>query len=341
MSKFSSIQEYTLRNQHGMEVRCSNYGATITAILVPDRDGQFDDVALGYHTVEEYINAVNRPYFGCVAGRYANRIGNGVISIDGVTYQLSRNDDNKHHLHGGYMGFDKVVWKATQTGNRLEMTYLAKDGEEGYPGNLNVKVIYTLTDHNEFKMEYEAVTDQATLVNLTNHTYFNLAGEGSGSIIDHELMIIADGFTPIDSDKITTGEIRNVEGTAFDFRTPKAIGRDLGADDEQIASGMGYDHNWVLNRDGKGLQLAASLYESTSGRRLQVFTEEPGIQFYSGNFLDGRLTGKSGRAYTYRSGLCLETQHYPDSPNRPEWPTTILRPGEKYHTTTMYSFSID
>lgn len=340
MQKFSSIQEYILRNQSGMEVRFSNYGATITAILVPDRDGNVADVALGYHTVEEYINAVNRPYFGCVVGRYANRIGKGAITIDGVAYQLNRNDDNKNHLHGGYMGFDKVVWKADRTGNRLEMTYHAKDGEEGYPGNLNAKVVYTLTENNEIRMDYEAVTDKATPVNLTNHTYFNLSGEGSGSIIDHELMISADGFTPIDDEKIATGEIRPVNGTAFDFRTAKTIGRDLKTVDEQLAFGLGYDHNWVLNRDGNGMQLAATVYEPIRGRQVQVFTEEPGIQFYSGNFLDGRLTGKSGRPYTHRSGFCLETQHYPNSPNQPGWPNTILRPGEKYHTATMYSFSV-
>ena len=338
VSDFDSIQEYTLKNKNGMEVRITNYGATITAIQVPDRDGNFADVALGYDSVEAYINAVNRPYFGCVAGRYANRIAEGRFTLDGAEYVLATNN-GENHLHGGNMGFDKVVWNARMIEKGIELTYLSKDGEEGYPGNLQVTVTYTLTDDNEIVINYRAVTDKATPVNLTNHTYFNLAGEGSGSINNHVLQIKASRFTPVDKGLIPTGELREVDGTPFDFRAPKAIGKDLGADDEQLKIGGGYDHNWVLDRKGSDMETAAVLYESNSGRVLEVITEEPAIQFYGGNFLDGRLTGKSGRPYNHRSGLCLETQHYPDSPNRPQWPSTTLRPGEEYNTTTVYKFS--
>jgi aldose 1-epimerase len=338
VSDFDSIQEYTLANKNGMVVKLTNYGATITAIRVPDRDGNFADVALGYGSVEEYINAVNRPYFGCVAGRYANRIAKGKFTLDGIEYELATNNGD-NHLHGGNMGFDKVVWKARVLDNGVELSYLAKDGEEGYPGNLQVTVTYILTDDNEIFMHYKAVTDKATPVNLTNHTYFNLAGEGSGTINSHVLQLKASRFTPVDEGLIPTGELRQVDGTTFDFRAPKAIGKDLNAEDEQLRIGKGYDHNWVLDRKGSGLETAAVLYEPGSGRVLEVITEEPAIQFYGGNFLDGRLTGKSGRPYNHRNGLCLETQHYPDSPNRPEWPSTILRPGEEYSTTTVYKFS--
>ncbi len=338
VSDFDSVKEYTLKNKNGMIVKITNYGATITSIVVPDRDGNMADVALGYDSLEGYINAIDRPYFGAVVGRYGNRIAKGKFTIDGKEYVLKTND-GENHLHGGNMGFDKVVWTATPVENGVKFSYLAKDGEEGYPGNLNLSVTYTLTDENEIVMHYEATTDKATVVNVTNHTYFNLAGEGSGSIDDHLLQINSTKFSVVGAGLIPTGELRNVAGTPFDFRQLKAIGKDVAADDAQIAMGPGYDHNWVLDRKGKGLEVAATVYEPKSGRVLEVITEEPAIQFYGGNFLDGRLVGKSGKAYGLHSGLCLETQHSPDSPNRPEWPTTILRPGEKYDTTTIYKFS--
>ena len=338
--EFSSVKEYTLKNKNGMVVKATNYGATITSIQVPDRDGNLADVALGYAALEGYVNAVDRPYFGSVVGRYGNRIAKGKFTLDGKEYTLATND-GENHLHGGNMGFDKVIWTAEPLGEgAVRFTYLAKDGEEGYPGNLKVSVTYTLTDENELKLDYLATTDKPTPVNLTNHTYFNLAGEGSPTINDHELMINGDGFTPVDQGLIPTGEIRPVEGTPFDFRTAKPVGRDIDQDDQQLVYGKGYDHNWVLNKGAGGMTLAASLYHAASGRFMEVFTEEPAIQFYGGNFLDGRLVGKSGKAYGHRSALCLETQHYPDSPNRPDFPSTILRPGEEYRTTTVFKFSV-
>lgn len=339
VSDFDAIKEYTLKNDNGMVVKITNYGATLTSIVVPDRDGNMADVALGYGDVEGYINAIDRPYFGAVVGRYGNRIGKGLFSIDGTEYELTTNN-GENHLHGGNLGFDKVVWDAETVENGVKLTYLAKDGEEGYPGNLALSVTYTLTDDNEIVMHYEATTDKATVVNVTNHTYFNLAGEGSGTINGHVLQINGSKTTPVDAGLIPTGELADVAGTPFDFREPKEIGKDVDADNEQIKFGPGYDHNWVLDRKGDGMELAATLYEPNSGRVLEVITEEPAIQFYGGNFLDGRLIGKSGKAYTHRSGLCLETQHSPDSPNRPEWPTTTLRPGEKYDTTTIYKFGV-
>jgi len=341
VSDFDAIKEYTLKNDSGMVVKITNYGATITSIVVPDRDGNMADVALGYDNVEGYINAIDRPYFGAVVGRYGNRIAKGTFSIDGIEYELATNNGD-NHLHGGNMGFDKVVWDAEPVEDGVKLSYLAKDGEEGYPGNLMLSVTYTLTDDNEIVMHYEATTDKATVVNVTNHTYFNLKGEGSGTINDHILQIHASKTTPVDEGLIPTGEMRDVAGTPFDFREPKVIGEDVDADNQQIEYGPGYDHNWVLDREGEGMELAATLYEPQSGRVLEVITEEPSLQFYGGNFLDGRLVGKSGKAYTYRSGLCLETQHAPDSPNHggaEGWPSVILRPGEKYDTTTIYKFS--
>jgi aldose 1-epimerase len=337
-SCFSSIKQYTLQNKNGMVVKITNYGATITSIQVPDRAGKMADVALGYNSVEGYINAVDRPYFGAVVGRYGNRIAKGKFTLDGKEYTLAKNN-GENHLHGGNMGFDKVVWNAEPVDNGVKFTYYAKDGEEGYPGNLTISITYTLNDDNEITMHYEGTTDKPTVVNVTNHTYFNLAGEGSGSINDEVLQINASKFTPVDAGLIPTGALADVAGTPFDFRQPKEIGKDVDADNQQIKYGPGYDHNWVLDRKGEGMELAATLYEPKSGRELQVITDQPCIQFYGGNFLDGRLIGKSGRPYMRRSGLCLETQHAPDSPNRPEWPTTILRPGEKYDTTTIYKFS--
>ena len=340
---FDSIRLYTLRNDQGMEIGVTNYGAIITSIKVPDRDGKFDDVALGYDSVEKYINAVDKPYFGAVVGRYGNRIAGGKFELDGQTYTLAINN-SPNHLHGGVIGFDKVVWDAkpieSDRGEALQLSYTAKDMEEGYPGKLDITVTYTLTDDNAVIVDYRAQTDKATPVNLTQHTYFNLKGEGRGTILDHELMINADRYTPVDATLIPTGELADVQGTPFDFRKSKTIGRDIGQDNEQLAYGLGYDHNFVLDRDGKGMQLAARVYEPISGRVLEISTTEPGIQLYSGNFLDGRLTGKSDQPYVHRGGFCLETQHYPDSPNRPEFPSTILRPGKTYETTTKFKFGV-
>ncbi len=339
---FDSIQLYTLTNSEGMQVKVTNYGAIITSIMVPDRDGQLGDIALGYHHVENYINAVDKPYFGAIVGRYGNRIAKGEFDLDGETYSLAVNN-KPNHLHGGVIGFDKVVWDAKLTKGPhwqgIELSYLAKDKEEGYPGNLKITVTYQLTDANELRVEYDATTDKATPVNLTQHTYFNLKGEGEGTILDHELMINATRYTPVDSVLIPTGELASVEGTPFDFTSAKAIGRDVSKENQQLEYGLGYDHNFVLDRDDDGLVLAARVHEPTSGRIMEIHTTEPGIQFYCGNFLDGRLVGKSGKAYVHRGGFCLETQHYPDSPNQPDFPSTILRPGKAYETTTVFKFS--
>lgn len=340
IADFDTIREYALENDNGVVVKITNYGATITSILVPDRDGNMADVALGFNCVEGYMDAVDHPYFGCVVGRYGNRIAKGRFTIDGKEYVLATND-GANHLHGGIIGFDKVVWNAEVVGkNAVKFSYMARDGEEGYPGNLDISVVYSLSEGNGIVMHYKARTDKATVVNLTNHTYFNLEGEGSETIAGHEVQINASGFTPVDEGAIPTGELREVEGTPFDFREAKAVGRDIGADDEQLRFGWGYDHNWVLDRKSDSVEPAATVYEPKSGRVLEVLTEEPAIQFYTGNFLDGGLTGKSGRTYGHRSGLCLETQHSPDSPNRPEWPSCILRPGDEYNTTTIYRFSV-
>jgi len=344
VSDFDSIKLYTLTNASGMTVKVTNYGAIITSIIVPDRNGKMADVALGYNCVEDYMNAVDKPYFGAVVGRYGNRIAKGQFTLDGETYTLAVNNGD-NHLHGGIIGFDKVVWDAKPIAGKgwsgLALTYLAKDKEEGYPGNLEVRVIYKLTDQNELRIEYHATTDKATPVNLTQHTYYNLKGEGNGTILDHELMIDAKKYTPVDEGLIPTGELVPVRGTPFDFTSPKPIGRDIGQDDQQLKFGLGYDHNFVLDKGGHdgAMTLAARVYEPTSGRVLEVRTTQPGVQFYCGNFLDGRLKGKSGKTYVHRGGLCLETQHFPDSPNQPNFPSTILRPGDEYNTTTTLRFS--
>jgi aldose 1-epimerase len=339
---FDSIKLFTLKNASGMTVKVTNYGAIITSIIVPDRNGKMADVALGYDRVEDYINAVDKPYFGSIVGRYGNRIAEGKFSLDGETYSLLKNN-GENHLHGGAIGFDKVVWDASydQKKNSIELSYLAKDKEEGYPGNLKLKVTYTLTDMNSLEVDYFATTDKATPVNVTQHTYFNLKGEGEGTILDHELMLNAKKFTPVDKGLIPTGAMPEVVGTPFDFTISKAIGRDIGKDHEQLTYGLGYDHNWVLEKQGKpdDLTVAARVYEPTSGRVMEVHTTEPGIQFYCGNFLDGRLKGKSGKPYLHRGGFCLETQHYPDSPNQPNFPSTILRPGQELKSQTVFKFS--
>ena len=339
---FDSIKLYTLKNESGMTVCVTNYGAIVTSIIVSDRNGKRADVALGYDRVEDYINAVDKPYFGAVVGRYGNRIAKGEFTLDGETYSLLKNN-GENHLHGGAIGFDKVVWTVDEyvEGQSLTLSYLAKDKEEGYPGNLQLKITYTLADDNSLIVDYHATTDKATPVNVTQHTYFNLKGEGQGTILDHQLMLNAKKFTPVDESLIPTGEMPTVAGTPFDFTTPKAIGRDIGQQNEQLVFGLGYDHNWILDTDGKEgeLSLAAQVNEPSSGRVMEIYTTEPGIQFYCGNFLDGRLKGKSGKPYVHRGGFCLETQHFPDSPNQPNFPSTILKPGETYDSKTVFKFS--
>ncbi len=340
---FDQIQLYTLVNSSGMKVKITNYGAIVTSIVVPDRQGTPGDIALGYHRLEDYMNAVDRPYFGAIVGRYGNRIARGKFAIDGQEYSLATNN-GANHLHGGILGFDKVVWdaKPLPSANAIELSYRSKDKEEGYPGNLLARVTYTLTPDNALKVDYHATTDKATPINLTQHTYFNLKGEGEGTILDHELMLNASHYTPVDEGLIPTGQIAPVAGTPFDFTQSKPIGRDLQQNHEQLRIGLGYDHNFVLDRPTNSveLQLAAKVYEPTSGRMMEIHTTEPGIQFYCGNFLDGRLVGKSGKPYLHRGGFCLETQHFPDSPNQAAFPSTILRPGQAYRTTTVFQFSV-
>lgn len=338
---FDSIKLYTLKNKSGMTVKVTNYGATVTSIIVPDRNGNMADVALGYKSVEGYMNAVDKPYFGAIVGRYGNRIAKGKFSIDGKDYQLATNN-GPNHLHGGVIGFDKVVWDAEldSKANSLVLSYRAKDMEEGYPGNLDIQVTYTLTETNELKVAYLATTDKATHVNLTQHTYFNFKGEGNGDILGHQLKINADRYTPVNKSLIPTGKIASVEKTPFDFRKAKEIGKDINVEDQQLTFGAGFDHNWVLNRKDNNLSLAAQVLEPESGRTLEVHTTEPGIQFYCGNFLDGRLKGKSGNPYIHRGGFCLETQHFPDSPNQQNFPSTLLKPGQKYESKTIFKFGI-
>ena len=330
---------YTLTNSHGLEIRAMNYGGIILSIRVPDRKGQFADIALGHDTLQGYIP--NPPYLGAIIGRYANRIANGTFTLDGKTYTLPKNN-GPNTLHGGVSRtFDKVVWEGEplKGKNGVVFTYLSKDGEEGFPGNLKVKVTYTLTETDELVVAYEATTDKATPINLTQHSYFNLKGEGNGDILDHEVMINADRFTPVDRNLIPTGELRPVRGTPLDFTKSTKIGARIDDNYDQLTLAHGYDHNFVVNRKGEGLALAARVYEPTTGRELEVSTTQPGVQFYTGNFLDGSVTGKHGHAYQRRDAFCLETQHFPDSVNHPDFPTTILRPGETFHQTTVFKFS--
>jgi aldose 1-epimerase len=332
------VEVFTLKNAGGMEVRAINYGGIITALRVPDRAGKLDDVVLGFERLEDYLTK-NDPFFGAIIGRYGNRIAKGQFSLAGQTYKLATNN-GPNHLHGGNKGFDKVFWKAEPVPGRnaLRFSRVSPDGDEGYPGALNVQVIYTLSGKNELTVEYIATTDKPTVVNLTQHTYFNLAGQASGDILGHQLMLNADRYTPVNATLIPTGELAPVAGTPFDFRTPTAIGGRIDQAHPQLKNGLGYDHNWVLNRSGSGLQLAARVTEPKSGRTLEVRTTEPGIQFYSGNFLDGKLTGKEGAVYRHRTGFCLETQHFPDSPNQPSFPSTTLKPGQEYKTSTVFTF---
>jgi aldose 1-epimerase len=315
---------FTLANKNGVEVTITNFGGAITSIKAPDSNGVFADVVLGYDTLDEYVK--NPRYLGALIGRYANRIARGKFSLNGIEYQLAQNN-GANHLHGGNKGFDKRVWKAAETESGLRLEYFSKDGEENYPGNLNVDVTYSLNDQNELRIEYHATTDKDTIVNLTNHSYFNLAG--AGDILSHELTLHSDGYLPVSDDLIPTGEIQAVENTSFDFRNGRAI-----------APG-GYDHNFVLRGHDGMLRSVARLREPVSGRVMEVLTTQPGVQFYSGNFLDGSLVGKGGVAYQKYAALCLETQHYPDSPNHPNFPATVLRPGETYHEITVYVFTMD
>jgi len=326
---------YTLTNKNGVQVKISNYGGTVTSWITPDKNGNKSSIVLGFDSLSGYL--AKPPYFGATIGRYGNRIGKGIFKIDTATYTLAQNN-NGNHLHGGNKGFDKVVWDAAPSADSsasLTLNYLSKDGEEGYPGNLKVAVTYTLTDDNELVIDYSAETDKATPVNLTNHSYFNLTGDVSKNILDHTLQVNADKYTPVDKGLIPTGELKAVAGGPFDFLQPHKIGERIAAVDG------GYDHNFVLTRKSKDIELVATLSDSVSGRKLEVYTMEPGLQFYSGNFLDGTIKTSDGKAIQQHAALCLETQHFPDSPNKPAFPTTILKPGEKYHTVTKYKITVN
>jgi aldose 1-epimerase len=328
-----SVFQYTLTNKSGMVVKILNYGGTVTDIITADKNGKMGNVILGYDSLNGYLQTGN-PYFGCLVGRYANRIANAKFTLDGKEYSLAANN-NGNSLHGGLKGFDKVIWAVrSSTDSSLSLSYLSRDGEEGYPGNLAVDVMYSLGADNSLKIEYTATTDKATPVNLTNHCYFNLSSGSDSTILDHELMLNAEKYTPVNDKLIPTGKIDDVKGTPMDFTAAKKISRDI----SQVSGG--YDHNWVLNKTGGDLELIASLYHAASGRYMEVSTTQPGIQFYSGNFLNGTLQNtREGAKYIKHAGLCLETQHFPDSPNQPSFPNTILKQGETYHQTTIYKFS--
>ncbi len=333
------VDVYTLRNSKGMEAQISNYGGIVVSLKVPDKNGVLGDVVLGYDNLNSYIK--NSPYFGAIVGRYGNRIAKGKFKLDGIEYSLACND-GPNHLHGGIKGFDKVVWEAmpfmSAKGPALKLTYTSIDGEEGYPGNLKITAVYTVTEDNALRLEFTATTDKPTVVNLTHHSYFNLAGKGD--ILNHQVMINADKFTPVDETLIPTGELLAVDGKPFDFRNPTAIGARINDNDEQLKYGKGYDHNWVINKPEKVLGLMARVYEPTSGRVMEVWSTEPGLQFYSGNFLDGTIKGKYGWIYQFRNGFCMEPQHFPDSPNKPSFPSVVLRPGQVYKNVIMYKFNV-
>lgn len=333
------VSLYTLKNSNNASVVITNYGGRVVSIVVPNKNGELTDVALGYDKLESY-EAKGEAFFGAIIGRYGNRIGAGKFTLDGKTYQLELNDGS-NSLHGGTNGFYAKVWDVEEaTDNKLVLTYVSADGEAGYPGTLNVKVSYTLEENNGLRIDYEATTDKKTVVNLTNHTYFNLNGEGDSTILDHELMISAHAITPVNNTLIPTGELMPVEGTPFDFNKPTRIGDRIEEDNQQLKYGKGYDHNWVLQKT-KGLQTIATVYSPKTGIQMDVITEEPGLQFYSGNFMTGaEHNGKGGKAYPFRSALCLETQHFPDSPNHANFPSTVLKPGSTYKTTTIYKFSV-
>jgi aldose 1-epimerase len=330
---------YSLTNSTGMKVQITNFGAILVSLKVPDRNGRMADIVLGFDTFDEYSKT--KRYYGATVGRFANRIAMGKFTLDGVDYTLARNN-GENSLHGGIHGFHKAVWKGREVSSTppaVEFTYLSRDGEEGYPGNLTATVKYTLTEDNELRIDYAARTDKDTVINLTNHSFFNLAGQGLGDVLDDVVTIDADRFTPVDAGQIPTGELRAVEGTPFDFRKPMAVGARISEEDAQFKPGKGYDHNYVLNHAAGKLSFAARVAEPRSGRVMEVFTTEPGVQFYSANTLDGSDRGKGGNRYGPHSGLCLETQHFPDSPNRPEFPSTVLRPGAEFRATTVFRFS--
>lgn len=334
---------YTLTNSRGATASIMNYGGTVTSLTMPDRNGKFGDIVLGFSKLGDYVT--KSPYFGCLVGRYGNRIAKGRFELDGRKYRLATNNIG-NALHGGIQGFDKVLWEAapveTRQGPALKLTYTSKDGEEGYPGTLKVTATYTLTDRNELKLVYRAKTDKETVVNLTHHSYFNLAGQGNGTILDHVVTLNAGRYTPVDKTLIPTGKLAPVKGTPFDFRKPTAIGARIHQPDQQLEFGGGYDHNWVADKLVPGtLTVIAKVEEPKSGRVMEVLSTEPGVQFYSGNFLDGTLRGKGGKVYVHRGGLCLEPQHYPDSPNHRNFPSTVLKPGQTYRNTIVYRFSTE
>lgn len=337
----NEVHQYILKNKKGMEISVINYGGIITSWKAKDRDGIYQDIVLGFDNIYDY--ETKNPYFGALIGRYGNRIAKGKFSIDDKNYNLATNND-VNHLHGGFKGFDKVLWDVDEilgdSSASLVLKYMSSDMEEGYPGNLNVKVIYTLNNNDELSVIYEADTDKTTIVNLTQHSYFNLSGDFNQDISNHDLKINADSFLPVDSTLIPTGEIRDVIDTPFDFLQPKKVGRDIEMNNEQINYGNGYDHCWVLNNYGEGIRFVASAYDDSSGRLLEVFSDQPGIQFYSGNFLDGSLKSKYEGNYDFRSGFCLETQNFPNSPNENSFPSPLLKPGEKYLSETIFRFSI-
>jgi len=331
----NKVSQFNLSNEYGMTMKLINYGGIVTHMFIPGKDGTSEDVVLGYDRLQQYLD--NTPYFGAIVGRYGNRIANGKFELDGKSYQLPNNGQN--HLHGGVKGFDKVVWDAEEfifpDKTSVVLTYASDDDDEGFPGKLDVKVTYSLTNDNELKIHYEATTDKPTVVNMTHHGYFNLKGQGNGDILDHHLQLMANRYLPVNENLIPTGELHEVQNSAMDFKTPHAIGSRIA----EVEGG--YDHTWVLNNyDRKKMRMAAKVTEPESGRVMEVYTDQPGIQFYTGNFLDGSLTGKGGNRYHKHNGFCLETQHYPDSPNQPDFPSVVLRPGEMYETETVYKFSV-
>ena len=331
-----SVDIYTLTSGKGVEARITNYGGIVVSLKTPDKAGKSADIVQGFADIKGYLQ--DEPYFGALIGRYANRIAKGRFMLDGKEYRLDAND-GQNSLHGGKKGFDKRVWTAEVKGSSLALTYISKDGEEGYPGTLTAKVVYTLSETGDLKIEYSATSDKDTVLNLTNHTYFNLKGQGNGDILDHEVTLYANRFTPVDSGLIPTGVLQPVKGTPFDFLTAHKVGERINGSDEQLKLGKGYDHNWVLNAAAGAIAKAAEVHEASSGRVLEVWTNQPGIQFYTGNFLDGKLKGKDGKVYGFRAALCLETQHFPDSPNQPKFPSVVLKPGQTFHATTIWKFS--
>jgi aldose 1-epimerase len=335
------VDLYTLRNSKGIEASITTYGGRLVTLKTPDRDGKFADIVLGFDDLPQYL--ANNPFFGALAGRYANRIANGEFQLDGHTYHLAKNN-GPNTLHGGLVGFDKKVWQAedvsASNGHSLRLKYVSKDGEENFPGTLTTTVTYTLSDNDDLTIDYKATTDKKTVLNLTNHSYFDLAGAGAGEIIDHVVTINADKFTPVNANLIPTGDLKTVDGTPFDFRTATRVGARINDKDQQLQYGQGYDHNFVVNRSGNGPSLAARVVDPKSGRAMEVLTTQPGVQFYTGNHLSNGIKGKGGATYGYRYGLCFETQHFPNSPNQPNFPSTELAPGQQFHEITVFKFSV-